>query len=94
LAVGASYGQFTNALPVAGSAHNPTLLANQARYWIEVLQYGNAAAKCFDSVSNTQAGKLVPSEGLVFRITALATGLKPNTTAVVQSLYMFQDPAN
>lgn len=97
-AVGATFGQFTNAAPVAGTALNPTLLANQARYWIEVLPYGASAGggRAVSSEQTLVGGTpLKPSNScpFVFRITAVATGLKPNTTAVVQSLYMFRDPA-
>lgn len=98
IAVGATYGQFTNETPVAGTAINPSLLANQARYWIEVLPYGAGAGggRSLTSEQTHQGGTLLkPSINcpFVFRITAVATGLKPNTTAVVQSLYMFRDPA-
>lgn len=95
-AVGATFGQYTNAAPVAGTAINPTLLANQARYWIEVLPYG-ASAGGGRSVGSEQAiaggTPLKPSNNcpFVFRVTSVATGLKPNTTAVVQSLYMFRE---
>lgn len=98
IAAGATFGQFTNAAPVAGTAINPVMLANQARYWIEVLPYGAGAGggRSLTSEQALQGGTpLKPSNNcpFVFRVTAVATGLKPNTTAVVQSLYLFRDPA-
>lgn len=95
-AVGASYGQYTTGLPAANTAINPALLANQARYWIEVVPYGSGAV-LGESVASAQSYtggvslKAASSCTFVFRITAVATGLKPNTTAVVQSLYMFSE---
>lgn len=86
--VGARFGQYTTGEPAANTAINP-ILRGQARYWIELLPYGGS-----------EGGRSVASENsvvvdtancpYVFRITAAAKGLKPGTTAVLQSFYFFR----
>lgn len=93
-AVGASYGQYTNATPVATNAVNPMLL-NNARYWIEVLPYGSSAGGRSVDSENTMVGTRQVTPGdckYVYRITAAARGVKTGTTAVLQSYYMFASP--
>lgn len=84
----ASYGQYTGA--AAGATGNPLLAANPPRawYWVEVLRYHTAGA------TGNFSGFWAPSasEPFVFRITALAQGLKPGSMAVVQS-FIVPDPA-
>ncbi len=98
--VGAHYGEFTGALLSKDDedADSPThsILANtdNAKYWIEILKYADS-----DSVGG--AGLIVndnaaaPADildlrlnpSVVYRITAWAKGLKPNSTAVIQQTY-------
>lgn len=94
--VGASYGQYTNATPVATEAVNPMLL-NNARYWIEVLPYGSSAGSRSVDSESTMVGTKQVTPGdckYVYRITAAARGVKAGTTAVLQSYYMFTSPQN
>lgn len=89
--IGASYGQYTNATPSNTEAVNPMLL-NNARYWIEVLPYGSSTGnRSVDSESTWIGTKQVNPVDckFVYRITAAARGVKPGTTAVLQSYYMF-----
>lgn len=93
--VGSSYGQYTNATPAATEAINPMLL-NNARYWIEVLPYGGVGGRSYDSES-TMVGNRQVTPGdckYVYRITAAAKGVKPGTTAVLQSYFMFSSTQN
>jgi Tfp pilus assembly protein PilX len=82
----ASYGQYTGA--VAGATGNPLLLpaAQRAWYWVEVLRYHTAGA------AGNFSGFWAPSasEPFVYRITAVAQGLKPGTQVVVQSTLVTQ----
>ena len=87
--VGARYGQYTGALTGAasGTASNPilknTTLDEGAWYWIEVMPYDASAG------GQVLAGKakldLNLNPNVVYRITAVARGLKPRTLAVLQS---------
>ena len=91
--IGARYGQYTGA--ATGSASNPILAETAAGrggwYWIEVLPYvkdaGNSgllpggASNLLDLSLDTYA---------VYRITALAHGLKPNTLVILQQTYARQ----
>ncbi|MNY84096.1 hypothetical protein D3C78_02410 [compost metagenome] len=91
--IGARYGQYTGA--ATGDASNPILAETAAGrggwYWIEVLPYvkdaGNSgllpggASNLLDLSLDTYA---------VYRITALAHGLKPNTLVVLQQTYARQ----
>ena len=97
--VGAHYGEFTGAVYKDDKdADSPThsILANtdNAKYWIEILKYADS-----DSVGG--AGLIVNDDApapadildlrlnpsVVYRITAWAKGLKPNSTAVIQQTY-------
>lgn len=91
--VGARYGQYTGAL--IGNASNPILAERGAGrggwYWIEVLPY----------VKNADSSGLIPGSAnnlldisldtyVVYRITAIAHGLKPSTMVVLQQTYARQ----
>lgn len=101
--VGARYGEFTEApfgnpdddTPVNRILADRSAANRGGWYWIEVLKYAdsesitgsslivddNPAAQRFDRLDL----RLNPS--VVYRITALAYGLKPNTMAVIQETY-------
>ncbi|MDD3017580.1 MAG: pilus assembly protein PilX [Comamonas sp.] len=98
--VGAHYGKFTGAVYKDDKdADSPThsILANtdNAKYWIEILKYadsdsvGGAGLIVNDNAAAPPADildlRLNPS--VVYRITAWAKGLKPNSTAVIQQTY-------
>lgn len=99
--IGARYGEFTSASfsdPSNTDSPANRILANtdNAKYWIEVLKYADS-----DSVGG--AGLIVNDDptaappadildlrlnpSVVYRITAWARGLKPNSTAVIQQTY-------
>lgn len=89
--IGAQYGEFTGAtLTATGNLpiDNSTEGKIHAWYWIEVLPYlssgGNSGA-----ITNipTNLLSLNPVLSVVYRITALAQGLKPGTTVVLQEIY-------
>ncbi|WP_225781499.1 PilX N-terminal domain-containing pilus assembly protein [Xenophilus sp. Marseille-Q4582] len=91
--VAARYGQFTGA--TTGDASNPILANRNAGeggwYWVEILQYdgegvGGGVVKS-DQIDKL-ALRLHPN--LVYRITAIARGRKPNTQVVLQSTYARQ----
>ncbi len=84
-AAGATYGSRTEAW--ATEAANPLLKSDVPRawYWIEVLPYNVGAV--------TEAGptqRFAPdnSSPYVYRITAVAQGLKPSSRAVVQTVFV------
>ena len=84
-AVGATYGQFTGAVPaIPNAATNAILTANppQAWYWIEVFQYRQADSEPRDMP--TPDGKWP----FIYRITAIAQGLKPNTQVVLRTIFV------
>lgn len=86
--VGARYGQYTGAM--TGNASNPILKTTNdtqadegAWYWIEVMPYDTSVG------GQLLAGRakldLNLNPNVVYRITAVANGLKPRTRAVLQS---------
>lgn len=98
--IGARYGQYTGAeLGSSTAPANPILADTTADnqggwYWIEVLPYDE---------SSKSSGLIVPAAGasakllalnvnpnVVYRITALAYGRKPNTMVVLQQTYAQQ----
>lgn len=97
LNVGARYGQYTGA--TTGAASNP-ILAESAEgrggwYWIEVLPYVKGAGNLGlipDSTNNLLDISL--DTYVVYRITALAQGLKSNTQVVLQQTYARQKLKN
>lgn len=96
--VGARYGRFTGAALGSSTAPaNPILADTSAAnrggwYWIEVLPYDESSQNSGLVVSagtgNLLALNLLPS--VVYRITALAYGRKPNTMVVLQQTYAQQ----
>lgn len=90
--VAARYGQYTGA---GTSATNPILnntAANQGGwYWVEVLPYVEDAGKS-GLIANAAANQLAlhMSPNVVYRITAIAKGRKPNTQVVLQQTYARQ----
>lgn len=91
--VAARYGQFTGA--TTGDASNPILANRNAGeggwYWVEILQYAGEGVGG-GVVQNDQINKLELrlNPNLVYRITAVARGRKPNTQVVLQSTYARQ----
>ena len=99
--VGARYGQFTGAAKGTSAAPANPILADTSAvnrggwYWIEVLPYDESSKNSGLVVnasggtnSNLLALNLLPS--VVYRITALAYGRKPNTMVVLQQTYAQQ----
>ncbi len=91
--VGARYGQFTGAKTGPGS--NPLLnisaTGQGAWYWVEVLDVPDSVSGLMSSASSPSFTKnafaTVPGCP-IYRITSIAQGLKPNTRAIVQSIFM------
>lgn len=90
--VGARYGQFTGA-----TTSNEILLKTDAGkgawYWVEMLPYVDtnvALMAGLDPNSNVERFAPARKKMLVYRITALARGLKPNTEVVLQSTLSVQ----
>lgn len=88
--VAATYGQFTGA--GTGAHGSPLLRVDPGRapstwYWIEVLPYDSGAA-----AQGARAMRFAPDaeRPFLYRITALAQGLKPGTQAVVQSIVVWR----
>lgn len=91
--IGARYGQYTGAQ--TGSASNPILAEkNDGRggwYWIEVLPYlKNADSSGLIPESTNNLLNISLDTYVVYRITAIAHGLKSNTTVVLQQTYARQ----
>lgn len=88
LGAGARYGQFTGAQ--TGSASNPILDESGAGlggwYWVEVMQYSESGGPVVDKPKL----ELTLNPNLVYRITALARGVRPGTQVVLQSTYVQQ----
>lgn len=91
-AVGARYGHYTGASK--GDYSNPILAETDIKkggwYWIEVLPYYDSqnSGVVVGAPSNLLELNLTPH--VVYRITALAYGRKPNTMVVVQQTYARQ----
>ncbi|TFI47227.1 pilus assembly protein [Diaphorobacter sp. DS2] len=93
---GARYGQFTGAANTTTSGPLNPILTETAKgrggwYWIEILRYSEKAKSAnvvVDSTTNQLPLNL--DVYVVFRITALALGLKPNTSVVLQETYARQ----
>lgn len=96
ITAGARYGQFTGAQ--TGTASSPilnnTTAGNGGWYWIEVMKYqANANNSGLISNGSRNLGlNLKPN--VVFRITAIARGIKPSTQVVLQSTYVRQKMKN
>lgn len=86
----ATYGRYTGAQ--AGEVGNPLLRANagagaKAWYWVEVLPYDTASAVTAGPAQTFAPDGTRPN---IYRITAVAQGLKPGTQAVVQSVFVWK----
>jgi len=88
--VAATYGQYTGA--VAGDIGNPILKTGsgstaRAWYWVEVLPYDTSAA-----IAGGAAHAVAPDSQspYIYRITAVAQGLKNGTQAAVQSTFVWR----
>ena len=89
--IGTRYGQYTGAK--IGSASNPVLNDRSANnrggwYWIEVMRYDKDAGNT--GLVPANASNFLPLQldmNVVFRITAIAYGLKPSTMVVLQQTY-------
>ncbi|WP_284334781.1 PilX N-terminal domain-containing pilus assembly protein [Comamonas sp. NoAH] len=89
----ARYGDYTGAK--TGATSNPILaertLGRGGWYWIEVLPYAKGAGNsALISNSATNLLDISLDAYVVYRITALAQGLKPNTQVVLQQTYARQ----
>lgn len=85
---GATYGQFTRSeLADLGVAGNPILSSSVPRawYWVEVFRYSDEI-----SIDADVESKLVPSDerNFVYRITAVALGMRPGTKVVLRSVFV------
>jgi len=83
----ARYGEFTRTgLAAPGAAGNPVLSGATPRawYWAEVLRYESAP----DALVPRGHLQPDPTRPFVYRITAVAHGLKPGTRAVVRSFFV------
>lgn len=96
MAVGARYGQYTGAqLGGSDKPANP-ILADKTNgqggwYWIEIMRYSEKAKSANLIVDSTTSQlPLNLDVYVVFRITALAVGLRPGTTVVLQETYARQ----
>lgn len=94
--IGARYGQYTGAALGSNSTPANPILADTSGpkkggwYWIEVLPYSDSSK---NSGLIVDSGKLLTLNllpNVVYRITALAYGRKPNTVVVLQQTYAQQ----
>ena len=85
--VAARYGEFTGARK--GSGSNPILQATAADqgawYWVEALPYAGSGSSLITNLGGPAKLELNLNPALVYRITAIAQGLKPSTQVVLQS---------
>ena len=93
--VGARYGEYTGAK--TGPASNPILskkgAGEGAWYWIEIMLYEESSAGLINVAATESTKKkwnLSLKPNTVYRITAIARGLKPNTQVVLQSTFARQ----
>lgn len=84
--IGARYGQYTGAS--AGTSSNPiladTTAGRGAWYWVEVIKYEPK-----EIGSGIGMEPEVVDANIVYRITAIARGLKPSTQVVLQNIVAF-----
>ncbi len=95
--VGARYGEYTGAAHDSGS--NPILADREENkggwYWVEIMPYEKESPGG-GLITNDSQNKLVLNlkPSFVYRITAIARGLKPSTQVVLQSTYVRQRTAD
>lgn len=96
--VGARFGTYTGALLGSPTAPANPILADRSAanrggwYWIEVLPY-DESSKTSGLITTAGNPNLLPlnlTPSVVYRITALARGLKPSTLVVLQETYAQQ----
>lgn len=91
--IGARYGQYTGVL--SGSASNPilsnTTAGQGAWYWVEIMPYDTNPVGLVAGKPKLELNLKPP---VVYRITAVARGLKPSTQVVLQSTYARQKMKN
>lgn len=94
---GARYGQYTGAQKgtFSNSILNDVSAGRGGWYWVEVMKYdpgaGNTAIITSGSNTNLELN-IIPR--VVYRITAIARGLKPGTQVVLQSTFVRQRVKN
>lgn len=85
--VGARYGEFTGARK--GSHSNPILQATAAGtgawYWVEVMPYATGESGLITHGPGAARLDLHLNPNVIYRITALAQGLRPGSQVVLQS---------
>src|SRR5690606_19936743 len=85
--VAARYGEFTGARK--GSDSNPLLQATAADqgawYWVEAMPYASSGSGLITNLGGAAKLELTLNPAVVYRITAMAQGLKPSTQVVLQS---------
>ncbi|RCW76288.1 pilus assembly PilX family protein [Pseudorhodoferax soli] len=96
-AAAARYGEYTGARPPAGSTANvnPLLVPSQrwdagAWYWVEVMPYDTGMGL----LPGRAKLELNLNPNVIYRITAIAFGNKPNTMVVLQSTFVRQKISN
>lgn len=94
--IGARYGEYTGALPTDDEATTSPLLRERAAgrgawYWIEVMPYDMSPGGL---LAGRDKLELNLNPAVVYRITALAIGLKPRTQVVLQSTFARQKLRN
>ncbi|WP_326538864.1 pilus assembly PilX family protein [Pseudorhodoferax sp.] len=95
--VGARYGEYTGATFPADSKANANPLLAETRaglgawYWIEIMPYDASPAGLMASQPKME---LNLNPNVVYRITAVARGLKPRTQVVLQSAFVRQKLRN
>ena len=86
-AVGARYGEYTGARK--GSGSNPILQATAdgqgAWYWVEVMPYATSSTGLITNLGGAAKLELNLNPAVVYRITAVAQGLKESTQVVLQA---------
>jgi len=81
--VGARYGQYTGAPPNGNFILQETDAKKGAWYWIEIMRFDKD--KDADNMVQGVVSEAIKAP-LLFRITAIARGLKPSTQVVLQSV--------
>lgn len=89
--IAARYGQYTGAISKdSDPILNNTKAGEGAWYWIEIMKYQDEPA--INMVGRSANAGLGIKAQLVYRITAIARGLKPSTQVVLQSAFVLQPP--
>ena len=90
--VGARYGTYTGAKK--DEYINPILIKTSAEegawYWVEIMPYDKSKGNLLENNSGKKIWELDLKVPVVYRITALARGLKPGTQVILQSTFARQ----